>query len=564
MFQKLQAVLAVTRVVRRAVGPQFRETLALASREVRMRDLHDVPGEVKRTQALAALKTATRDRGMDVQDWALSLALEVAVAALKAGFDKLFGRIPPTVRMVGVLLLLAGTAQAACIDRANTSCNPSQGKDCCADLGLACLGSDKLPIPAGSTKGGSCKPWGGTTSSTTTTRPPPTTTSTTLPGVTTTTVTPTTRPPTTTVPPTTTTTLPPVLGACRPNGIDVSVRWGKQNAAKWFPRSSPNVRWASQQERDCMEQARLELDNQLSWTIGHLCPEAAECVDGLRTLAYTRIEVRTPYRGTTYDPKGAVWIHGPQGRLYQEPGQCGAEFRQCVLKRARAQAVTALASAPNLRNYLDVNATLTGPAEFPTYPVPKRDPTKRANAHPVDTRKRFPPCGGGNGCVDLHTTHLAHACTTARLRGLPPPTDCTADVPSPSVAHVRYENGCGADEDCHWFRRMHFFDGFQDRASASNPNGWSDAELDVIFRLEDRVHGEACWMGAQARGDAPESERCAKQHDELHQMRNRATGWLAVYPWPGVSPFQFLQHQGNRVLPPKELLPMIAKAYAIK
>lgn len=395
------------------------------------------------------------------------------------------------------------------------------------------------------------------------------TTSTTVPGVTTTSVpgstTSTTVRTTTTTPrPSTTTTTLPLGTVCRLPGADISVRIDRQNFELLFNRSSPGVRFASNQERDCMEDARIFALKQAVITAGDLAPTATGKALDCLTLFYTRIGVICPYQGCTHKPQGAVWNHNtPGGRDYQCSGATLQVFQdELTAPRTRDAATARLASAVDLRNVLDVNATLDGPAPFAhcgepgAPPCPKADTTKRGQAFMVDTRDHFPPCGGGNGCVDLDATVHAHHCAMLRKIKAPVPSDCEG-VPSPSVAHVKYEAGCGGDENCQWFRRLTPFSGFEDRST------WNDPQLVQLAKLTHVMHGP-CWAVAQRAGNAPRSKQCDRQHDIVHTMENIGRGWFIVWPADGVAPDEYLAHQGNKRLTPEELLPRLVALYGIE
>ncbi len=113
MLDRLTTTFAMARIGWLAGSPQFREVAALAAREVGRAQVSGADGPVKHATAYTGLKAATAARGLDTPDWWINLAIEMAVAALKAGVGRLFGAIPPTIRLMVGVLLLAGTANAA-------------------------------------------------------------------------------------------------------------------------------------------------------------------------------------------------------------------------------------------------------------------------------------------------------------------------------------------------------------------------------------------------------------------------------------------------------------------
>lgn len=356
------------------------------------------------------------------------------------------------------------------------------------------------------------------------------------------------------------------IAICRPTGIDLTVRLPGGNEEKYFPMSG-DPEWATQNERECLEQARFEAVNELGYLFGSLCTGAEEDGDDLKTLAMSRLLARSPYRGALYAPKGAQWFHAsPAGRLYQFPRTVLQAYRSCfrsarnrplvdlILNTITPSLAPILTNRSNTLDLLDLDDNLIDQAPWELPEGPRYDPEKRSSSFPVDTRIKFPPCGGGNGCVDLHTTHLAHQCSTLKKVGLPLPDFCDG-VPSVRDAQATYERGCGDDQDCGWFRRMPFFSGYTDPE-------WSTDEAHQIALGEDVTHG-ACWMPAQAAGSAPRSEQCAQQHSYWHKLENDALGWLGVYSWDDVSPGYYLSYQDNKPLSPKDILPLLIAEYGL-
>lgn len=334
---------------------------------------------------------------------------------------------------------------------------------------------------------------------------------------------------------------------CRPTGADVSERLGG-NYELYLQGHT-----ASQQERDCMEGTRLEYLNTLIFAVGDLVPDATEVAHACKSLTYTRLYVQGTYRGNTFEAPGGTWIHGqPIGRLYSCPFYALRAFRTYLMaSKTRNEAAERLANAPELRNVLDVNQTLTGPAEFDLGDKPEFD-SARSKDFAIDTRKAFLPCGNGD-CTDLAETDAVHMCFTSSKCERPTTQECQ-DIfdagTTVDAAHVKYESGCAGDEDCEWFRRMQPFHGFQDT------NTWNSTQLCQLADLEDVAH--EAWDNAQLSGDPKQTEHTSMQHDVLHAMENDGQGWLVVFPGEG-DPDKYSYEFGK--LSPQDLLPELVNFY---
>lgn len=547
-------------------GREFSELLAISGEEFHARWLRDIDDVERKRQTFEAVRNRAEGRGIRASEWWISLAVDMAIAALRAGMGRLLGTVSATVRIVGAVLLtvllLSNEAVAQeCRDGMShkVGCTAAEllpegasvnTQSCPCRPGLVptrASGCKCLPRPGGSTVTT-------TTSSTSTTKTTTTSTvtSTTRPASSST-VTSTTRPPSST---TTTTRPTDDPGACRPPGRDYSARINKANFQLLLNRSSPNVRHATNQERDCLEEARIAAVRDLVVILGDRAPRCKKKGLGCLSLLMGRIEMICPYRGCSFAPPGDDWNHNtPGGRDYQCSGATLNECHDEVLNNPEAIG-GALAPYPDLRDALDVNDTLTGDGTFPWFEAsaPRQDVGRRAQQFIIDTKRKFPPCGGAN-CKHLDQVLLTHHCAGLRKTGRPLPTECAnADV-TVEIARVRYENSCPAgDQHCQWFTRLHPFSGFQDRSTWTTP-----AKLIAIADIE-HVVMEA-WGVCQRLGDAVCSEANNARHKYVHLMENIGRGWTGVFPWPGVDPDQYLRHQGERELTPEEMLPLLEALY---
>lgn len=345
---------------------------------------------------------------------------------------------------------------------------------------------------------------------------------------------------------------------CRPDGIDLSIQRSCSSYVAFFRDET-----ADQQTADCLEAAARKAAVDLIVLASDLAPKGTDDLYDALTLALTRIEVITPYRGTLQAPNGAVWdfAHHPQGRDYQVWCQ---KFRQVANELrepdARAQAVERFASKTDLRLMLDVNSTFTGNAGI-TLETPARVSSLAAK-FPIDTTKngpKFGPCATGD-CTGLQDTAGAHACDVDAKLGRPITTECQALKDrgvTVASAHEDFEAGCPeGDGACQWFRRLFPFPGRIDP-------GWGERERGQWPEVTHTRH--RCWVEAEQQGNAKRAQLCGMQHFIAHvcQAIGSDARLRVVMPDERLPASKLSQSFGGDQTC-AELLPELVEAYGIE
>lgn len=302
--------------------------------------------------------------------------------------------------------------------------------------------------------------------------------------------------------------------AYRPNGCDLSLKWtNSTNYLAFCDLCGSAPRTCSQSERDQKAMTLVARATDVDTLLADLYPTehrkawTASFLQGL----YPRL--LWPYEARTLEKSGGgLWIVAADDNTYSIARNVLKFYRAALLGNAskRALAVARLASATDLRAILDVNATLTGPAEFMFGPIPAKIDTARANLAPLDSR---PAADATQRALTNRAADLAALALTHTAHGASLPGGSTSTL-SAQLAHVQYESLCGADQACLGYRQMPPFHGGCDF-------GWTDAECLAWKRLEHVFHGR--WADAQARGDAAASREAGRDHESAHLCANIGT-----------------------------------------
>lgn len=293
----------------------------------------------------------------------------------------------------------------------------------------------------------------------------------------------------------------------RPTTRDLSLKFTNSSYAyKWFPLGGAVAHTASQTEKDMMEWTLFARTIECLRYLAPFIPSVYRNAFGSNGLlpVTTRLGIGSGYEGAVTE-RQAIWEVGPQGRHYSNERSILKDIRAAVYKKPGPR--QAFAARPDLRDLLDLNPTLDGPAEFTLAPIPTKYDTKRAAAFPVTSKKRMPLLTQGQLAL-LEATHAAHHIVSDWRRD-------PVNKPAPpqnivGMAHDMFEASARNEEELHFFA-MKPFSGFEHPA-------WTRIEIGQWATIQDHFHHE--WKDAIRIGDWGRARRLDTQHLWAHIFMN--------------------------------------------
>jgi len=340
----------------------------------------------------------------------------------------------------------------------------------------------------------------------------------------------------------------PAVAQYRPPGRDLSLKWTNETyLVAYCGLGGYDVHTCSQYERDLKEMTLIDRAELLLDAVGDLCPYETHTAWTSSFLNGLYPKLLLPYecRSGLVNSAGVgtcCYTISASGDHYSKPRNTAQLFRACVTsatKKIGSQLVRPLARLrlgglmnADLRDLLDVNETLDGPAPFKLGPdkpdgspwtPPKIDPVRAASA-PLDGRISTRQRDLVNRPEDLARLEATGHEHEATLCGSHETT--TIGV---QLAHVQYEALCNGDETCLHFRTMPTFHGGCDRR-------WTATECCQWKAIEHAFHTR--WRECQRRGDGFCSRNAGWDHKEAHLSANRGgytvagTGPIVIFSCP--------------------------------
>lgn len=303
----------------------------------------------------------------------------------------------------------------------------------------------------------------------------------------------------------------------RPTGRDLSIK----NPDTVYPlrfmgMGSTTPHTASETERDAMEWHAFALLCETARVLEKVAPSAFKYFRSQAQVITSRLGIGSQYEGAVTEKRG-VWAVPAKGRHYAIEVNCAKKFRAEIFKKPAG--ADALANWPNVRDFLNLNANCTGPAEFPLAAKPVLDKA-RVSLGLLDTRQRMAFLTPQQAML-AKETHAAHHRVSAWRKD-------PANVPAPppgivQAAHDAFEASARDETELHFFQVKPF--------SGVEHRDWTRTELGYWASIQDAYHHQ--WMDGLLAGDWGAVRRADSAHLFAHLCMNFGPDcWTFLFPCP--------------------------------